>query len=208
MYVCRYLGHVHVCVCMYVCTSVDCMKAIFLLVCLAVGTMRARMSYLTDLMHLSSSPTSLSSSLISLSSTLSLLSLLSLPHSLSSLSPHSLSSSLSSSLSPHSSPSSLPGNRIILVPTTARTLVRSWLACTSHSCWWVSVCLCGGQVANLMMVVLLFDGVAKLEESSTPFHQNTATTLPMYQYALQAYCYKPSALSSIMPPVHQEVNST
>ena len=71
------------------------MKAIFLLVCLAVGTMRARMSYLTDLMHLSSSPTSLSSSLISLSSTLSLLSLLSLPPlSLLSLSPLSLLLSL------------------------------------------------------------------------------------------------------------------
>ena len=92
MYVCRYLGHVHVYVCMYVCTSVDCMKAIFLLVCLAVGTMRARMSYLTDLMHLSSSPTSLSS-LISLSSTLSLLSLLS-------LSPLSLLLSLLLPLSP------------------------------------------------------------------------------------------------------------
>ena len=63
-------------------------------------------------------------------------------------------------------------------------------------------------MANLMMVVLLFDGVAKLDGSSTPFHQNTATTLPMYQYALQAYCYKPSALSSIMTPVHQEVNYT
>ena len=83
------------CVCVYVCTSVDCMKAIFLLVCLAVGTMRARMSYLTDLMHLSSSPTSLSSSLISLSSTLSLLSLLSLPPlSLLSLPPLSLLLSL------------------------------------------------------------------------------------------------------------------
>ena len=77
------------------------MKAIFLLVCLAVGTMRARMSYLTDLMHLSSSPTSLSSSLISLSSTLSLLSLLSLPPlSFLSLSPLSLLLSLLLPLSP------------------------------------------------------------------------------------------------------------
>lgn len=77
------------------------MKATFLLVCLAVGTMRARMSYLTDLMHLYSSPTSLSSSLISLSSTLSLLSLLSLPPlSLLSLSPLSLLLSLLLPLSP------------------------------------------------------------------------------------------------------------